>query len=87
MGVTWSAKPVEDSLHGFESCPGANHIGSTIGFILLLPSQTTGIKMRHSNICVSSEEDAWEVLRFLYDRVKSIRELAEELKVSKSSIR
>jgi DNA-binding MarR family transcriptional regulator len=36
---------------------------------------------------VSSEEDAWEVLRFLYDRVKSIRELAEELKVSKSSIR
>jgi len=33
-----------------------------------------------------SEEDAWEVLLHLYDSVKSVRKLAEELKVSKSSL-
>jgi hypothetical protein len=32
--------------------------------------------------CLISEEDAWEVLPHLYDSVKSIRKLAEELGIA-----
>lgn len=37
-------------------------------------------------ICVLSEEDAREVLLHLYDRVKSVRKLAEMLGLGKSSV-
>ena len=80
------AKPVGPPPRGFKSRPRRHTFNPlTISFYTqrIVPKACETVGQAQ---CVLSEEDAWEVHHFLYERVGSVRKLAEQLKVSKSSL-